>query len=170
MLSSEQFLVIPGLNFTCNGAIASFLLGGDVRSGRNDYLKIDLWRPENNIFRYVKFSHREISLSAGDFSPDEVLWYNLTTPINFQSGDVLGVYQLPHSKSVVRLFYTTQPTPPVGYKISGENYWNTYSVSTSGHQLFDGSLLLHPVIGENVINNYYNTKYLYHWLFLSLRQ
>ena len=103
VLSDRQFLVIPGMNFTCRGNITSFLLGVDIRKGilLNDHLRVDLWRPVNNIFRYV------VSLSAGDFSPDGVLRYNLTTMLTFQSGDVLGVYQPPHSRSVVRLFYTT---------------------------------------------------------------
>ena len=37
--------------------------------------------------------------------PDGVLQYNLTTPISFQSGDVLGVYQPAKGDSVVRVYY-----------------------------------------------------------------
>ena len=148
MLTSGQFLVIPGMKFTCSGVITSFLLGVDVRNrGRlNEHLRIDLWRGENNTgFVYVSSLDR-IRLAAGEFSPDGVLCYNLSRPVFFRSGDVLVVYQ-PQS-SIVRLFYTTPSTPPIGYDIQDLDYFNTLWVSTSGRPLFNGSLLLRPVTGE----------------------
>ena len=44
-LQEEQFLVIPGMNFTCGGIITSLLLGVDVRE-LNEPLVFEIWRPE----------------------------------------------------------------------------------------------------------------------------
>ena len=64
---------------------------------------------------FNKIETRTINLSAGDFSPDGVLQYNLTTPLSFQSGDVLGVYQPPQSTSVVNLYYRIDSSAPLAY-------------------------------------------------------
>ena len=52
-------------------------------------------------------------LAAGDFSPDGVLSYTLPTPLPFQSGDVLGVYQPITHLSVVRLYHFNESNAPV---------------------------------------------------------
>ena len=59
----------------------------------------------NIILNFTRLASQEIKLNPGDFSPDGVLQYNLTTPISFQSGDVLGVYQPEESNSVVTVYY-----------------------------------------------------------------
>ena len=156
VLSSGQYLVIPGMNFTCSGAITSFLLGVDVRTqrnGRDQYVSIDTWRPEREFgeLNYIHNSTQNITLAARDFSSDGVLQFNLTTPLVFQSGDVLGVYQPPHERSVVRLFYTTQLIPPVGYNVFLPSF-NTAFINSTDQlgQSFNGFLLLRPVTSKNI--------------------
>ena len=148
VLSDMQFLLIPGMNFTCSGTITSLLLAVDIRTRMWNHLSMDLWRPDNNSFRFVPGSNRIIMLAAGEFSPNGVLQYNLTGEhLNFQNGDVLGVYQPWHSDSTVRLFYTTQLTSPVGYNISYHDYFKQW-VNTSAHPFFTGYLLLRPITSE----------------------
>ena len=114
----DETRVMPGLNFTCDGNITSLLLGVDVRTvdgSRVEYPEVQVWRQSPSIDNsYTHEDQQRIQLSAaGDFSPDGVLQYNLTTPISFQSGDVLGVYQPEQADSVVRLFYINDPGVPV---------------------------------------------------------
>ena len=132
----------------CSGTITSLLLGVDFRTGKSA-LELYLWSPDN-FFNVV--SKRTIKLAEGDFSPNGVLQCTLSTPLNFQSGDVLGVYQL--SNSTVHLFYTTQGTPPFGYNILDPDYYSSeFQVNTSGRPLFNDSLLLRLVTSEEYNKN-----------------
>ena len=95
---NDEFRLIPFESFSCSGSMTGLLLVGAVRTSgnRNQYPEIQIWRKidhSSNTYTYSWQDSQEIRLNLGDFSPDGVLQYNLTTPISFQSGDVLGVYQ-----------------------------------------------------------------------------
>ena len=68
---------------------------------------------------YDRIDRTSIVLAAGDFSPDGVLQYTLPTPMPFQSGDVLGIYQ-PRNR-VVRLYHFTESNAPVIYNSQSDN-------------------------------------------------
>ena len=124
----NEFRLISDISFTCSGIITSLQLGGTVRGGgmRNIYPEIQLWRPNTGGAFYTQQASQEIRLAEGDFSPDGVLRYNLTTHIQFQSGDVLGVYQPEVGRSVVRIYYNSEvsttyqlgsyPTGPISFE------------------------------------------------------
>ena len=117
-----KFRLVPGMSFTCNGIITGLLLGVDIRSnrdGRSKYPMVQVWRPGSGG-RYTRVAMQEIRLAAGDFSPDGVFQYNLTTPIDFLNGDVLGVYQPSEGDSIVRLYRHSQNNAPVSYEL-GDN-------------------------------------------------
>ena len=117
-----KFRLVPGMSFTCNGTITGLLLGVDIRSnadGRSKYPVVQVWRPGSGD-RYNRVAMQQIQLAAGDFSPDGVFQYNLTTPIDFQNGDVLGVYQPSEGDSIVRLYRHSQSNAAVSYEL-GEN-------------------------------------------------
>ena len=123
----NEFRLIGDTSFTCSGTITSLQLGGTVRGGgmRTEYPEIQLWRPNTGGTLYTQQASQEIRLAEGDFSPDGVLQYNLTTPIQFQSGDVLGVYQPEERESFVRIYYNSEasttyrlsnnPTRPISF-------------------------------------------------------
>ena len=97
---------------------------------------------EHLIFFRLK-SSSEIRLAAGNFSTNGVIQYNLTTPIPFQSGDVLGVYQPPEADSVVQLFYVDDSTAPVAYRrTSIPLTYNAFSIPVSNQRM-----LLLPMTG-----------------------
>ena len=116
-----KFRLVPGMSFTCNGTITGLLLGVDISTsdGRTEYPVVQVWRPGSGD-SYTRVAMQEIRLAAGDFSPDGVFQYNLTTPIDFQNGDVLGVYQPSEGDSIVRLYRHSQSNAPVSYEL-GEN-------------------------------------------------
>ena len=141
-----EFRLIPNVNFTCNGTITSLLIGATYRTGGRDrdrYPEVQVWRinPEGTL--YTRQGSGEIRLAEGAFSPDGVLQYNLTTPISFQSGDVLGVYQPEESYSIVTLFYSSDASATT-LRI-GDYPTSSVSLmlpSTSGQQI-----LISPVSG-----------------------
>ena len=104
----DEFRLLPGESFSCSGTMTGLLLVGAVRTGggRVQYPEIQIWRNTGGN-AYTRRASQKIRLNPGHFSPDGVLQYNLTTPISYQSGDVLGVYQPEQSDSVVRVYYDT---------------------------------------------------------------
>ena len=151
VLRRTQFLVIPGMNFSCSGTISSFLLGVDVRNLPGNTLQVDLWRPQIESgrvisYEWVKEAHRYITLTPGVFSPDGLIRYSLSDEVQFQEGDVLGVWQPYSIDNRMRLFYTNELTPPLAYDIN-RHYRSTHSVIATGHDLFQGTILLLPVTG-----------------------
>ena len=108
--------MVPGLNFSCAGSITSILLVAKISTvtgNRNNYPEVQIWRTVGQGFMYEKQASQEIRLAEGDFSPDGVFQYNLITPLPFQIGDMLGVWQPEGSQSVVQLFYANDPTATV---------------------------------------------------------
>ena len=148
----SEFRLVSGLTFNCSGNIASLLLGVDVKTvtgNRYKYPEVQIWREDLELSHtdiiYNKNTSQEIRLAAGNFSPDGVLQYNLTTPIQFQSGDVLGVYQPPQDDSVVRLFYANDPNATITYYKGGSDPNSDTIIANKA--IMDESMLLVPITG-----------------------
>ena len=123
---TDEFRLLLTESFNCSGTMTGLLLVGTIKSvtgpeSKNRYPQIHIWRHTDNGSTYTKqdMYSQEIRLTEGKFSPDGVLQYNLTTPIPFQSGDLLGVYQPPIDNSVVRLYYDDSQIATNTYQISG---------------------------------------------------
>ena len=151
-----QFLVIPGMNFSCTGTISGFFLGVDVRNYQNKLngVKIEQWRPciENGMltgYTYVSDGGVFTNIQPGEYTPNGV--FKINASFQFQQGDVLGVYQNPRYQNIpVHLFYTTQLTPPRTFIITTP-YESTYTINPSGHDLFNGTILMRPISGIMLI-------------------
>ena len=146
-LTVNQFLIIPGMNFSCSGTITSLKLGVDFRNINNgNNLEIHLWRPVtvSNELRYRFVTGGTVSLQAGGFSPNGVNEYIYNNPITFQSGDMMAVYQPGNSRT--RIYYSTQVPRPAGLDIMRTS--SLLEEPATGHQQFEGYLLLRPVTSE----------------------
>ena len=144
---NEETRVMPMQNFSCSGSITGLLLGVKVVAAsdhRSLYPELQIFSTRPNRFRLKSSS--EIRLSAGQFSSNGALQYNLTTPIPFQSGDALGVYQPPGADSVVQLFYVNDSTAPLAYKrqssIKNSSFRRQHSTP-----VLDQHMLLLPITG-----------------------
>ena len=152
-LNANQFLVIPGMNFSCTGRITRFKLGVDFRNlNNNNNLRIHLWRPMTTPsgqrrYRYVTDSTRTIDIGTGSFSPNGVIECDIPN-LNFLSGYMIGVDQPGNCRT--RLYYSTEVSPPTGLNIVGATS-STTLVPATGHGQFNGYLLLRPVISERKI-------------------
>ena len=142
----NEFRLIADVSFTCNGTITSFQLGSTIRARggmRDEYPEIQLWRPNTGGAFYTQQDSREIRLAEGDFSPDGVLRYNLTTPIQFQSGDVLGVYQPEERQSVARIYYDSEASTT--YRLSNNPSGSISFLSLAS--VNDQKILVSPITG-----------------------
>ena len=141
----DEFRLLPEEKFTCSGTMTGLLLVAAVRTGggRDEYPEIQIWRNSGDN-TYTRNGSEHIKLNGGDFSPDGVLQYNLTTPISFHSGDVLGVYQPRQQDSIVRVYYDSNTSTT--YRIREKNPNSPITVSNS--LTFNNQLILiSPISG-----------------------
>ena len=141
-----EFRIFPEQWFTCSGQITGLLLGADIVSeNSNAYPQVQVWRNTGGD-TYTRQASHEIRLIPGDFSPDGVLRYTLTSPLSFQSGDVLGVYQLDRSDTVVGLYYFSNASAPVSYSMTNNP---TSAISLSSLLAITGQVtLITPITSE----------------------
>ena len=101
-----EFRLLPNESFSCNGTMTGLLLVGTYRDVFliKSFPLIEIWRNTGGN-TYTRQARQEIRLAEGDFGPDGVLQYSLTTPLSYQSGDVLGVFQPLDLISLVRVYY-----------------------------------------------------------------
>ena len=149
---NEFRLIIPFESFSCSGNMTGLLLVGAIRKNmtrRNQYPEIQLWREidqSNNTYTYCRQDSQEIRLNLGDFSSDGVLQYNLTTPISFHSGDVLGVYQPRQQDSLVRVYYDSNTSTT--YRVENNPTSITIPNSSSSSAVhYNERILLSPISG-----------------------
>ena len=169
-----DFRIVTGMRFTCSGSLTSLLLGVDIRppgGSRNLYPEVQIWRKRSgSSTNYDRQGRQEIRLAAGDFSPDGVLQYNLTTPLPFQNGDVLGVWQPASSSSVVRLYHDGQTGGPLSYETNFNPSAITINVNGGGLAMIRTTLLIHAITTgwftfiDCIVNKYYsnaNSSYVF---------
>lgn len=149
-----KFLVIPGMNFSCSGSIVGFFVGAEARDlSQGHVARFDLWRPQfqsGKITSYSKVYDEPLytAVRPGQFTADGLFKLNIAGAAIFEEGDVLGVYQSSSSRSSVRIFYTTQSrSSPIAFNPVNFKYSSTSTISSSGHGLFKGTILVRPFTG-----------------------
>ena len=126
-LGVDRHSIMPSLEFTYSGTITGFLLGVDVRTNRVEYPTIWLWNKTNET-TYIRVvnSSIEIRLGPSNFSTNGVFQFSLSTPLQFTTNQVLGIYQPRHRDSVVRFYYQDYNGQDI-YETDGDV--NMYSLS-----------------------------------------
>ena len=104
--------VFPDINFTCSGNLTKWIVGGTVGSMVGG--EVQIWRRNNgseNDYTKVGYS----ILNATDPDNDNVYEHIPDPPLEFQEGDILGVYQ---QIGDMRVFYQ-DTTGPANYRRTG---------------------------------------------------
>ena len=103
---NDQQAIIPEINFTCNGTIRTWIIGGQWRNN-NIKLELQIWRRnENGLYKKVESS----DICVTKWNATGLYWYQLPTPpLSFQAGDILGFYQ--PSDSRLRLWLALHVDP-----------------------------------------------------------
>ena len=103
--------IFPDINFTCSGNLTKWIVGGTV--GNKIGGEVQIWRRNNgseNDYTKVGYS----ILNATDPDNDNVYEYIPDPPLEFQEGDILGVYQQ-RGEGRMRVFYQ-DTTGPANYR------------------------------------------------------
>lgn len=96
-------LVIPSFNFVCNGTVVKWIMRGEKwNDNRNQFPELQIWRPTGGNM-YQKVNGTQIILT--DEHDSEVYEYQLSIPLGFQTGDILGLLQPDKGVSRLRVAY-----------------------------------------------------------------
>ena len=98
MLSLTEFdvnvqAIIPSTNFTCDGSIHSWVFGGRWRGSTDSLTELQIWRPSHRDGVYDKVGSTTINVMEGVLNQRRLYHTNLSSPLPFQAGDILGYYQ-----------------------------------------------------------------------------
>ena len=99
VLASSQ-VIIPGINFTCNGRIHNWTFGAEWYGNTESYTELQIWRSSGNR-SYTKVG--STTIIADRHNPTGLYEYPLFGPVFFQEGDILGYYQPSISRSQLGL-------------------------------------------------------------------
>ena len=95
--------IFPQVNFTCSGSILSWVFGAQWEGNTDSFTELQIWRPGSEDGFYTKVANTTIVT-------EEIRskFYQLSSPLAFQAGDVLGFYQPATSNSQLRLLVELQ--------------------------------------------------------------
>ena len=108
--SSEQRL-FPNITFTCNGSITKWIVGAEPSNNGQLKPELQIWR-RISLDTYTKISFSFLTPNVTSYP--NVHEYIPNPPLEFQEGDILGVYQ-PTTAEELRVYYQ-EDTGPVNYR------------------------------------------------------
>ena len=100
----NQQRIIPGIKFTCTGTLTKWIIGARRRlTQATNYLQLQIWRRQgSNTYDRTTFSDITALNATDDLSVYE---YIPNPPLEFQTNDILGLYQPNISSTQVVLYY-----------------------------------------------------------------
>ena len=93
-------VVIPDINFSCNGTITRWIVGARWRGNTDAYTELQIWRRTSTTNQYMKVNGTSIMVSVENGSDV----YELKTSLAFQEGDVLGYFRPDKDTSKLDLY------------------------------------------------------------------
>ena len=108
-IRERQQCLFPDITFTCNGSITKWIVGAEANMGDLElFPELQIWRNTGRSdYTIANFS----MLSSGTPVSNNIVEYNLSMPLEFQEGDILGVYQPRHQYSALVVYYQERDGP-----------------------------------------------------------
>ena len=125
--------IAPNINFTCDGRILSWTFGTQFRWNLSSYTELQIWRSIGGG-SYTKVGSTSI---MEEWSSPQIYQYNLTSPLSFQAGDILGYFQ--NSLSAYLRFENVTSGHPL-YYVRQNSASTLFTIGSSS--LFDGACML----------------------------
>ena len=138
-------VIFPGINFTCNGSIQSLIFGAQWQGNSSSFPELQIWRP-NGSYSYSKVRSTVINMTEENTS--ELYQYNLTSPLAFGPGDILGYYQ---PASQLGLYFELDGQGQLGYLFTARKV-SSYLLVSDSHSVNNVQLLLDVVTGIHYIH------------------
>ena len=123
---NDQQAIIPEINFTCNGTIRTWIIGGQWRRNGENNIELQIWRSNENGL-YNKIESSEIHVTESNITG--LYWLYLSTHLSFQAGDILGFYQ--PSQSRLRLWLAVHVDPLQTVYLRNGNPDNEFAITAN---------------------------------------
>ena len=108
--------ITPDINFTCDGLITKWIIGGGWPNRSNSHPELQVWR---NNGRNVYHKINSTVISIGTPSPTRIYEYDNFSPIPVLAGDILGVFQ-PHDGRQL-ILWSEEDRGPLTYYLAADN-------------------------------------------------
>ena len=122
----RQQRIIPGIHFTCTGMLTKWIIGAQrTLTQTTSHLQLQIWRQSStsNTFDRTNFSDITDLNATDDLNVYE---YVPNPPLQFQTNDLLGLFQPPSADTQVVVYHQERGGP--------QNY---YFISNSALRRFD---------------------------------
>ena len=106
--------------FSCRGLLTKWIIGGEPRNAKIPFPELQLWRTTDGT-NYFKANFSLISTVLNITSNANVYEYNLESPLEFQEGDVFGLYKPKEGDSAINVFLQDNSGPYAFGQRSGAN-------------------------------------------------
>ena len=124
---NNQQCLFPDITFTCNGFITKWIIGAEAEN--DDLLsELQIWRNTGG----TSYTKAGFSLLPSNTLTGNVAEYTLNTPLEFQEGDILGVYQPRRDDSALVVYYQERDGP-VNYR-EGNSALSTVTLGSPDNQ------------------------------------
>ena len=90
--------IFPEVGFTCSGSIDAWVFGAEWR-GQDRFPELQIWRPTGDG-AYTKVGN---TIIITDSNSSRLYEYPLSSPLDFQAGDVFGYYQPDPPRSQLKI-------------------------------------------------------------------
>ena len=144
----RQQRIIPGINFTCTGTLTKWIIGVWRKQATNpQHLQLQIWRQRqgsSNTYDRTTFS----DITALNVTDDlNVYEYIPNPPLEFQTNDILGLYQ-PRIRDTEVVVYYQEGSGPQNFVYSN---WDspTGDFTSQGGQDNDLPLVTVEVNGKS---------------------
>ena len=102
LVDSRQVL-IPDINFTCNGTITRWIIGARWEGQSPAHTELQIWRKISTTGNtYTKITGTTLNFDTQNSS--EVYEYVLNSPLAFKEGDIQGYFQPIRNRSEINLY------------------------------------------------------------------
>ena len=108
--------VFPAINFTCDGTITNWTVlarkydESDGVTGTLIFPELQVWRNTENDGEYTRVANTTLTVSVTD-NRDDIYVHTPAQPMEFQAGDVFGIFQPNVSSSRIRVVYQRSSGP-----------------------------------------------------------
>ena len=99
---NRRQVLIPGINFTCNGTLTKWTFAAEWEGNTDGYTELQIWRKTSTTDNvYTKVGATTIMVTENS---SKVYEYPVDPPLAFLEGDVLGYFQPYRDRSQIVVY------------------------------------------------------------------
>ena len=103
-------IIFPAMHFTCSSLLTKWIIDGEPGEFNNPFPELQLWRASGES-SYNKIGASLIAALPNATMYTNVYEYILDTPLEFQVGDIFGLYKPKENESVLNVFLQENSGP-----------------------------------------------------------